>query len=879
MSGLTRRDFFTWMALGVPAALVETNGGARGAPLPQGTPLLLPGPTVTDKELDLSPARWIWYPSGRTLPNTFVLFRKTFTLGAPVRSARGWICADSRYLLCVNGARIQWGPAPSDPRWLEVDPLDIAPALGKGENVIAATALYFGHGDGTSPAGKPGFIFRLDIETTDGAQTQIVSDASWLSHHARSWQAGHYKRWYVRSLQEDFDARLHPAGWESPGFSPGAGWTAPMILPDSSPASTPIAAGYHEYALDLRGDPAQCGLRPRSIPLMRESIVPARRLASSFFLSWRVRPEEYFAILTPDACSVAPGTPAEARSDHEWTVTLREGEGSVLTFEFDEESIGWPRFSIDAPAGTIVELMVQEHHDPSRSILLNTHYNAWARFTSAGGPATFETFDYEAVKWLQMHIRGGPGTVTVKDPGLRRRTYAWKRVPEASTSDAAVNALISASINTVNNSIHELAVDGMGRERQQYSGDGSHQLHAVYLAFGETAQPARFLKTFSQGITSEGFFLDCWPAYDRLARLWERQIQVSYWGPLLDHGIGFVFDCMHHYLYTGDREALREPFPRLVKFFTYIRSLRRDDGLLPVEHLGVPSVYIDHLAYKQQKHKQCAFNLYAAAMLTHALAPLCRTFGETGWEKESLAFAGALLARTRETFWDETEGVYVANRPWAKEEGESRTCDRSLALGILYDLCPGGRTGKALSLLAESPPTMGFSYPANACWRLWALAKGGRTDVILNDFRTRWSAMDSVKFNNTLQEFWVEHPDGGSVMSHSCPVPLYILYMALAGIQPIDPGFARCMVRPQPADLERLALTVPTVRGDLHFTSEGKRGDRKLTLAMPPGCTGELTVDSRESIALAPWPSGNEKNLRRYLLPPGSITDVTLRYT
>jgi alpha-L-rhamnosidase len=878
MSGLTRRDFFTWVALGVPGAFAAGHRSESSRSTPEAPPGI-PEPSGTPKELDLSPAAWIWYPSGRTLPNTFVLFRKEFTLGKAVRRASGWVCADSRYLLWANGTRIQWGPAPSDPRWMEVDPFDITNALRTGTNVIGATALYYGHGDGTAPAGKPGFIARLEIETTDGAVIRIVSDDSWRCTVPRSWHPGHYKRWYVRSLQEEFDARLYPAGWTSAGFAPGSSWRPAMIIPGSSPGATPISSSYNEYALDYRGDPSRCGLRPRSIPLMRETLIPAGALASSFYVVWNGSPEEYFESLTPDAFTPEARAPAAADGDHGWSVTLEEGKGSVLTFELAEEAVGWPMFAVDAPAGTTVELMVQEHHDPSRTVLLNTHYHSWTRFICSQGLNRFETFDYEAVKWMQIHIRGGPGTVTVRDVGLRRRTYAWDHIPDAATSDAAVNRLISASVNTVMNSVHELAVDGMGRERQQYSGDGSHQLHAVYLGFGETRQPARFLKTFSQGMTEDGFFLDCWPAYDRLARLWERQIQVSYWGPLIDHGVGFVFDCMHHYLYTGDREALAEPFPRLLKFFTYLRTLRREDGLLPVEGLGVPSVYIDHLAYKKQKHKQCAFNLYAAAMLRHALAPLAEAFGEDGWKDESLRVAGELLRRTQESFWNDREGIYTANLPWAPEEGEMRTCDRSLALGILYDLCPGGKTAPALDRLAEAPPSMGFSYPANACWRLWALAKGGRPDSILHDLRTRWTLMDSVNANNTLQEFWTERPDSGSVMSHCCPVPLYILYMGIAGIQPLAPGFTRCMVRPQPGDLEHVSLTARTVRGDIAFRADGGRGDRRLSVAMPPGCTGELTLDRRESVALEPWPSGPEPGLRRYLLAPGSTTEVRLHYT
>jgi hypothetical protein len=116
-------------------------------------------------------------------------------------------------------------------------------------------------------------------------------------------------------------------------------------------------------------------------------------------------------------------------------------------------------------------------------------------------------------------------------------------------------------------------------------------------------------------------------------------------------------------------------------------------------------------------------------------------------------------------------------------------------------------------------------------------------------------------------------------MSHCCPAPLYLLYMGIAGIQPLAPGFTRCMVRPQPGDLEKVALTALTVRGEILFAIEGRAGNRRLSVTMPSGCVGELTVDRRETLALRPWPSGREPGLRRYALPPGSTTDVTLKYT
>lgn len=76
--------------------------------------------------------------------------------------------------------------------------------------------VYFGFGDGTWPAGKAGFIFRLQLEYEDGSAESIVSDDSWKVQVARSREPGMYKRWYHRALQESFDNRLYPFGWTQP---------------------------------------------------------------------------------------------------------------------------------------------------------------------------------------------------------------------------------------------------------------------------------------------------------------------------------------------------------------------------------------------------------------------------------------------------------------------------------------------------------------------------------------------------------------------------------------------------------------------------------------------------------------------------------------
>jgi hypothetical protein len=881
---MNRRDFIKTSAVTGGSALlinptIATAADAVGQPAALVT-LPATAPTTGPRLPDLAPAEWVWYPSARCLANTFVLFRRSLKLRAKPLRATGWIVADSRYRLEVNGQRIQWGPSPSDPRWAEADPLDLTSALQAGDNVIGATVLFYGHGDGTWPIGKPGFLFWLAIEYADGTQEKIVSDAAWQVCLCRAWKPGQYKRWFLRALQEEFDARLYPYGWTEPVFVPDQNWLAAMPL-GGSPNQPALLSQYIEYSLNVRTGPAASELRPRSIPLLREVEVAAAQLAESLWIKWLRPPEEYFECRPPKAFDVDRQPSAVTVAPGQWQVKCDGIRGAALTFELAEQIVGWPYFTVEAPAGTVVELLVIEGHEIGGPALLDTGRDSWTRFTCRDGLNRFECFDYESLRWLQLHIHDCRGTVTIREVGVRRRIYPWPKTPLIRTNEPALQRLFDASINTLHNSAQDIIVDGMGRERQQYSGDCGHQLTAIRLTFGETRSPARFLTTYSQGMTTEGYFLDCWPGYDRLARIMERQLGLFHLGPILDHGVQLNFDCWNHYLDTGDLEALREPFPRLLRFANYLRKIVGADGLLPVDDLGIPCVWIDYQAYQQsgqmphgtQRHKQCAFNLYTAAMFRHALAPICRAFGETQQAQAVDRFGESLEAATVKTFWSNARRIFVNNLPWQEEEKTMRLCDRSLATSIIFNQCPMSDTDAAVRALAECPREMGLSYPANAGWRLRALGKGGRADIIVKDFRERWATMDSARLNNALQEGWKTRSDTGSQWSHCAVAPLYVTYQSLAGIRPLEPGFKRVELHPQLADLEELEFIAHTVCGPLHFHAKGKFGARELMLDLPPACRGELILSEREKVTLAAIDGGESPpDCRRYRLPAGRST-------
>ncbi len=818
--------------------------------------------------LDLTPARWVWMPSTRTLSNTFVLFRREIVLDTvPVR-ARGFISADSRYRLTVNGKRVQWGPAPCDPRHLDADPVDIAPLLLPGKNVLGVEVLHYGLGDGTWPAGKPGMLFHLVLEFPDGTTRSVVSDGDWRCMIDRAHPPGQHKRWFLRALQEEYDARLHPEGWDTPGYAPGEEWcpAMPLECPPDKPAA---CSDYDGNDLLDRVREEDASLRVREIPLITEPLVSAKGLAESGRILWHRDPRDWFDMRVPGAYTVDETPGAETAGDKTVLPATGDREGVYATFEFNEHIVGWPQFTIDAPEGAVVELMVQESHAPDGPAWLDTDFYAWTRFICREGVNAFEPFDYESFRWMQLHVRNANRPVTVSAVGARRRLFPWPNPARVKCSDPALQRLFDATVNTLNNSAQDVAVDGMGRERQQYSGDGSPQLFAIRQTFGETRLPRRFLRTFSEGQSPEGYFMDCWPAFDRLARVQQKQIQGAYWGPLLDHGVGFVFDCWNHYLETGDRDGVAEAYPRLLRFADYLAALRGGDGLLPVEGLGIPTVWMDHLAFKKPSHKQCAFNLYAAAMYTRALAPLAQAFGDNERSEQCLRTGAELLAAATKRFWDAERGLFVDNLPFLAEEGAVRLSDRTLAMSILFVQSPGGVADAALRALVECPPEMGLSYPANAHWRYWALARRGRADVVVSEFRSKWATMGSVLLNNTLQEMWEAPADSTAEWSHCPVVPLYFLHMDIAGIRATSPGFATCDVRPQLGDIGDLEVVTHTVLGPFELKAEADGGGHEVTLAVPKGCDATLVLPEGTSCSLPPAEGAQRFGFSCYRLRAG----------
>ncbi len=189
--------------------------------------------------------RWIWHeiPDLRRpglldtsgpdrAPPAWVLMRRTIELEVVPVSAVARVCADSRYILCVNGDELSRGPVRSHPSRLRYDAVDIAPALHVGVNVVSVVVRFYGKATPwwmpavpTHSLGAGGFLFEAQI-----GEELLASDGSWRVLKSDAWSDVVAPG--IGGPPEILDARKLPLGWQTAEFD-DSNWGHSVELPSN----------------------------------------------------------------------------------------------------------------------------------------------------------------------------------------------------------------------------------------------------------------------------------------------------------------------------------------------------------------------------------------------------------------------------------------------------------------------------------------------------------------------------------------------------------------------------------------------------------------------------------------------------------------------
>ena len=102
-------------------------------------------------------------------------------------------------------------------------------------------------------------------------------------------------------------------------------------------------------------------LRPRSIPLLRESSVPVRKLAESLWLEWLRPPLDYFEFRTPSAFEAVRQPCAAETAPGVWQIARDGARGAVLTYDGTVELDAAIMDGATRAAGAVARLSTTRH--------------------------------------------------------------------------------------------------------------------------------------------------------------------------------------------------------------------------------------------------------------------------------------------------------------------------------------------------------------------------------------------------------------------------------------------------------------------------------------------------------------------------------------
>lgn len=296
-------------------------------------------------------AKWIEIEgdTGRYTPSPH--FRKEFSLGKTVASARVYVTSHGYYELHINGKKV--GDQVLTPGWtsygkrLQYQVYDVTDQVVKGNNAIGAVlgdGWYRGTlGWGTNWAiyGKTlGLLAQLKVRFTDGTEALIITDESWTCN-----QDGAIRMNDIYN-GETYDATKKLTGWNLPGY-------------DQSKWKKVKVASYTDNLVASEG-------------------APIRKIQE-------VKPVKIF----------------------------KSPSGNLLV-DMGQNMVGWIRLKVSGPKGTVVTLRHAEILDKHGEFYTENLRGAKCQltYTLAGtGEETYEPrFTFMGFRYVE--VKGFPGTLT-----------------------------------------------------------------------------------------------------------------------------------------------------------------------------------------------------------------------------------------------------------------------------------------------------------------------------------------------------------------------------------------------------------------------------------------------------------------------------------
>ena len=331
----------------------------------------------------------IWTAPAQTQAGVAIAFRKSFGLAGKPSQAALHLFADARYVLWVNGAYVDRGPARFQPNGPEYDTINLGSHLRAGRNVIALLVVANLSG-GKVMRHAPGLTALLDADGKELWQT----DASWK--WSRQTRFRQINASWADLGDAVIDARVEDGDWTQADYNDAA-WQS----------AAPIDGG------------SWGALSARRIPLLRETPV-AFSLGNNAALPVTLRAGQKLEFTTERIVQAYPVIALEAEAGTElafepFGVRYLARAGRQTHFTIDTRGFSHGQIVVKTGKATITNLKLVERLYPytrlgsfqSNDPFLNRLWEMCARSCEVLSEDCYvDCADRERVEWMDCDPPG-----------------------------------------------------------------------------------------------------------------------------------------------------------------------------------------------------------------------------------------------------------------------------------------------------------------------------------------------------------------------------------------------------------------------------------------------------------------------------------------
>lgn len=770
-------------------------------------------------------ANWVWDANSldesglASQPDTWMNFRRDFTLKSLPDKAEIKIAVDAKYWLYVNGEEVVWegglkrGPNAEDTYY---DVVDIAPYLHEGENSIAIQTWYWGNTGGHhNCSGSGGLIVSTDlvdvtnntvIETGDGRWWSIKNPASLSDTKGTSWLVAEYSTVYDATKEVDWiNPNYEPSkekGWSiarnigEDGADPGYAGDGPWN--DLVERNIPQWKDYGRKSLDfeaIEGYPSGEGQKYQAKLPYNAQMVPYIVLGEG----------------TESEKSIVMYSDTFNRSSERITYITKDGAQ-----EFEGKNwINGDYLYFEVPVG--VELKEVGFRETGYAVEAGENTDFLGYFNSV---------------------------VDESDPAVSSFTggHTWS-ADEVSTDNNFYDELWKKAVRTLYVTMRDQYMDCPDRERGQYIGDAINEMEEAFYSLG----------TSVNALSEKAIRNICdWQfEYEKNGRTYYgmSNVRPGMLGQEINiQSLGTALGAWNLYQFTGGVDVPIDCYQELYNYLTNYDMVTEGDYAGTVKPRTLDDLYWSNLAdwcdWGNNQDVAIATTAwwYISATSVRKIADIPgvnATQEQKAWMDERIAS----VENSFEKFWNEDLKAYAT--PWSTttwgsakelEDGSHLVDDRVNALAVAYGLVPEEHYDEMRDLFmgTDTAPAYRNASIYMEKYVIQALYLMGYDKDAMERIQSRH--MSSVnKLDSTMPEFFPGDPlerigtknhgwSGGSMIAMS---------RYATGVEPTAPGYAEWHVVPQIGNFTDIDTRVPSEIGNIDVKLQNQDGMVTMQVTSP----------------------------------------------